>query len=177
MTLNDLGSIANLLSAIAVLATLVYLAVQVEQSNRLARSQSRQRMIEQTQQELYQWIDNPDLREAFLSSKVPSPETQSKMHFFLLSAMRQREWEWFQYKDGIINKDVYVAYHGVIALHLGIPRTRKWWKTVGRMGFNPTFVDEVDAFLEGQPLTEQYYEDIRCFDALAPEDGSVSDAQ
>lgn len=177
MTLNDLGSIANLLSAIAVLATLVYLAVQVEQSNRLARSQSRQRMIEQTQQELYQWIDNPDLREAFLSSKVPSPETQSKMHFFLLSAMRQREWEWFQYKDGIINKDVYVAYHGVIALHLGIPRTRKWWKTVGRMGFNPTFVHEVDAFLEGQPLTEQYYEDIRCFDALAPEDGSVSDAQ
>ncbi|MGB3626885.1 MAG: hypothetical protein WA989_13710 [Henriciella sp.] len=175
MTLSDLGSIANLLSAIAVLATLVYLAIQVKQSNRLARSQSRQRMIEQTQQELYQWIDNPDLREAFLSTKTPSPETQSKMHFFLLSALRQREWEWFQYKDGIINEDVYVAYHGVIALHLGIPRTRKWWQTVGRMGFNASFVSEVDAFLQDQPLTEKYYEDIRCFDAPAAEEASVSE--
>jgi hypothetical protein len=169
MSLSDIGAVANLLSAIAVLATLVYLAIQVEQSNRLARSQSRQRMIEQTQQELYQWIDNPDLREAFLSSKVPSAETQSKMHFFLISAMRQREWEWFQYKDGIINKQVYEAYHGVIALHLGIPRTRKWWQTVGRMGFNPIFVSEVDAFLERQPLTEKYYEDIRSFDSLVVE--------
>ena len=170
MTLGDIGSIANLLSAVAVLATLIYLAIQVEQSNRMARSQSRQRMIEQTQQELYQWMANPDLCEAFLSTTTPSGVTKAKMHFFLLSAMRQREWEWFQYKDGVISKEVYIAYHGVIALHLGIPRTRNWWRTVGRMGFNATFVSEVDAFLREQPLTEKYYEDIRCFDAPAPVD-------
>ena len=142
MTLEELALIAQIVGVILVAGTLVYLAIEVNQSNRLALSQSRQRMIEQTQQELYQWIDNPDLRDAFLSTKTPSAETQGKMHFFLLSAMRQREWEWFQYKDGIINKDVYVAYHGVIALHLGIPRTRRWWQTVGRIGFNATFKKE-----------------------------------
>ena len=131
MTLNDIGAIANLLSAVAVLATLIYLALQMEQANRFARSQSRQRMVEQTQQELYVWMNNPDLRDAFLSATTPAAETQAKMHFFLVSAMRQREWEWFQYKDGIISKEVYEAYHGVIALHLGLPRTRKWWETTG----------------------------------------------
>lgn len=168
MTLNDIGAIANLLSAVAVLATLIYLALQMEQANRFARSQSRQRMMEQTQQELYVWMNNPDLRDAFLSATPPA-ETQAKMHFFLLSAMRQREWEWFQYKDGIISKEVYEAYHGVIALHLGLPRTRKWWESVGRIGFNATFVSEVDAFLSGQPLTEKYYEDIRCFAVPTPD--------
>ena len=37
--------------------------------------------------------------------------------------MRQREWEWFQFKDGVIDRAVYCAYHEVIALHLGGSRT------------------------------------------------------
>jgi hypothetical protein len=78
--------------------------------------------------------------------------------------MRQREWEWFQFKDGVIRKEVYEAYHEVIALHLGIPRTRQWWQTVGRIGFNPTFVAEVDAFLAKRPTTN-YFERIREFEA------------
>ncbi len=36
---------------------------------------------------------------------------------------------------------------GIIALHLGTPRTRHWWNTVGRIGFNPEFVEEVDTFI------------------------------
>ncbi|HZL96566.1 MAG TPA: hypothetical protein VFB99_23120, partial [Vicinamibacterales bacterium] len=63
----------------------------------------------------------------------------------------------------VIGKDIYQAYHEVIALHLGIPRTRKWWQTVGRIGFNAAFVAEVDSFLERRSLTT-YFEDIRRFD-------------
>jgi hypothetical protein len=85
------------------------------------------------------------------------------VHYFLLAAMRQREWEWFQYKDGVIKKDVYAAYHEVIGLHLGIPKTRRWWKTVGRIGFNSSFVTEVDALLASRPITN-YFEEIRVFD-------------
>jgi hypothetical protein len=165
MTINDLGAIGDFVGAIAVVVTLIYLARQVQQANMLAKAQARQRMAEQAQEELYQWMNNPDLRVSFLAATKLSPEAQAKLHFFLLSAMRQREWEWFQYKDGVIGQDVYQAYHEVISLHLGIPRTRTWWRSVGRIGFNPTFVAEVDAFLENRPLVEKYYEDIRRFDA------------
>jgi hypothetical protein len=75
------------------------------------------------------------------------------VHYFLLAAMRQREWEWFQYKDG------------VIALHLGIERTRRWWRTVGRVGFNAAFVVDVDALLAKHPITT-YFEEIRKFDVV-----------
>jgi hypothetical protein len=162
-SISDLGSIANILSAIAVLMTLAYLAVQVRQANMLAKAQARQRMVEQTNEELYQWMGDPVLRECFAKPELLTREEHGKVHYFLLAAMRQREWEWFQYKDGIIKEDVYCAYHAVIGLHLGVPRTRHWWSTVGRIGFNPDFVAEVDALLAERPPIS-YFEDILTYD-------------
>ena len=167
MTIGDVGSVANLLAAIGVLVTLIYLSRQVRQGNLLARSQVRQHMVAQAHQELYRWSNDPGLRNCFVKKAALSDEEHETVHYFLLAAMRQREWEWFQYKDGVIGKDVYEAYHGVIALHLGIPRTRRWWQTVGRIGFNSGFVAEVDAFLSGRPVTE-YFEQIRTFDRASP---------
>ena len=164
MSINDLGSIANMLSAITVLVTLIFLSRQVKQGNMLARSQARQRMVEQTNEELYQWKSDANLRDCFVKTTELSREEQGKLHYFLLAAMRQREWEWFQYRDRVIKKDVYHAYHEVIGLHLGIPRTRRWWATVGRIGFNPMFVAEVDALLAGRPPIT-YFEDLMTFDS------------
>src|SRR5262245_39469429 len=130
MTLADLGSIANLLAAVGVLVTLVYLARQVRQGNMLAKAQARQRMVEQTCEELYVWKNDPALRKCFTKDEELTEEEHGVLHYFLLAAMRQREWEWLQFKDGIIKRDVYAAYHEVVALHLGIKRTRRWWHTV-----------------------------------------------
>jgi hypothetical protein len=165
MSLNDISSIANLLAAVGVLITLIYLSRQVRQGNMLARYQARQRMVEQAQEELYHWGSHPELRDSFVKEEPLSAREQEEVHYFLLAAMRQREWEWFQFKDGVIRKEVYEAYHEVIALHLGIARTRHWWRTVGRIGFNAQFVAEVDAFLAKRPTTG-YFEEIRRFDKL-----------
>jgi hypothetical protein len=163
MTLNDIGSLANLLAAVGMLITLIYLARQVRQGNMLAKFQARQHMVEQAQVELYHWSDNPSLRDAFVKKEPLTAREQEEVHYFLLAAMRQREWEWFQLKDGVIKKEVYEAYHEVIALHLGIPRTRAWWQTVGRIGFNAAFVADVDRFLAARPTTN-YFDEIRRFD-------------
>ncbi len=164
MTLNDVASIGNIVAAIAVVFSLIYLSRQVRHANLLARSHVRQRMVEQAHDELYVLMNNPDLREAWLPETKLSAEAQSKLAFFLAAAMRQREWEWYQYKDGLIDRDVYCAYYEVIAFHLGAARTRNWWVTVGRLGFNPEFVAEVDALVEKRPLSYNYFEKIRSFD-------------
>ena len=164
MTSSDLGTIANLLSAIAVLATLIYLSRQVKQGNRLAKALARQRMVEQTNEELYTLANDASLRECFVKTTELSRDEQGKMHFFLIAAMRQREWEWFQHRDGVIVESVAKAYFGIIALHLGIPRTLHWWNTVGRIGFNPGFIVEVDALLANRQHTT-YFEDLLSFDS------------
>lgn len=175
MTVGDLGIIANLLSAIAVLGTLIYLSRQVRQGNLLAKSHARQRMVEQTNEELYTLANDANLRECFLKGLDLSREEQGKLHFFLIAAMRQREWEWFQYRDGVIDERTAKAYFGIIALHLGIPRTRNWWRKIGRIGFDPDFVAEVDQLIADRPPTT-YFEDLVSFDsrgAKASEEGIV----
>jgi hypothetical protein len=92
MTLNDISSVANLLAAIGVLITLIYLSRQVRQGNMLAKYQARQRMVEQAQEELYRWSDNPSLRESFVKKEPLTAREQEEAHYFLLAAMRQREW-------------------------------------------------------------------------------------
>jgi hypothetical protein len=161
--LSDVGTIANLLSAIAVLGTLIYLSRQVKQGNLLAKAHARQRMVEQTNEELYALTNDASLRACFVKSSELSREEQGKLHFFLIAAMRQREWEWFQHRDGVIDEGVAKAYFGIIALHLGIPRTRHWWATIGRIGFDPHFVAEVDQFIADRPVTT-YFEETMSFD-------------
>ena len=163
MTISDLGSIANLLAAIGVLVTLIYLSRQVRQGNRLAKSQARQRMVEQSDEEIYRWGSDSRLRNCFVKKGALSEEEHEILHCWLVAAMRQREWEWFQYKDGVIGRDVYEAYHAVIGIVLGTPRTGKWWKKIGRIGFNPEFVADVDRFLAHQEMTK-YFEEVRRYD-------------
>jgi len=165
--LSDVGIIANVLSAVAVLGTLIYLSRQVRQGNLLAKAHARQRMVEQTHQELYTLMNDANLRECFVKPTELSRDEQGKLHFFLIAAMRQREWEWFQLRDGVIEESVAKAYFAIIALHLGTSRTRDWWATIGRIGFDADFVAEVDQFVADRPTTT-YFENAMSFDTEQP---------
>jgi hypothetical protein len=162
MSIELLATLANLLAAFGVLASLFYLARQVRLGNKLAQAQVMQRMGEQATGELYVWMNDPELRACFTAQTL-TPAQQGKMHFFLVSAMRQREWEWFQLRDDIIREDVQGAYKEVIGLHLGTERTRRWWRKVGRVGFNADFVAMVDEFLKDRPAIT-YFSDLHAFD-------------
>jgi hypothetical protein len=163
MDWNAIGAVGEITGAIAVVATLGYLARQMRQANRHAKSQARQRMIEQTQDELYQIVRDPSIHELFIRDANLEPDEQVKLNAYLISFMRQREWEWFQYKDGILDKEAFQSYYSVIALLLGTERTRRWWERIGRSGFDQSFVDEVDALLSSTGLLP-YMFDIRRWD-------------
>ncbi len=159
---DAIGAVGEIAGAIGVIVTLLYLSGQIRLGNLHATSQARQRMVEQAHSELYQLVNDQDLAELFVKESLTGAES-ARLNYFLASAMRQREWEWFQYRDGVVRRDVYEAYHGVIAIHLGIPRTRKWWQSVGKTAFNPDFVQTVDGLLQRTELTT-YFEDIRTYD-------------
>ena len=163
MSIQDLGSIGELIAAVAVLITLVYLSVQVRQGNLLAKSQARQRMVEHAQSELFAQINDPSITYAAVKDGPLTEEEQAKLSLFLTAFMRQREWEWFQYQDGVIDREVYQAYHEVIGIFLSPQRTRKWWNSIGRFAFNQSFVEDVDTMLaEIQPSS--YLSDMRTWD-------------
>lgn len=147
MNWEAINAIAQIVGVIVVVITLIYLSIQVRQGNRLMRAQARQRMVEQTERELYAQMSDPSITYANVKEGELSEEEQAKLALFLIAFMRQREWEWFNFHDGVISEDVYKTYHDVIPIHLGTRRGRKWWAAIGQSAFDSAFVAEVDRLL------------------------------
>jgi hypothetical protein len=163
MNWEAVDAVAQIVGVIVVVITLIYLAAQVRQGNLFARAQVRQRMVEQAHTELYAQMADPSITHANVKDGPLSEDEQAKLALFLAAFMRQREWEWFQFQDGLIDEDVYRAYHGVIAIHLGTPRGRTWWRVLGKFAFDSRFVAEVDEFL-AQREGSTYLHDMRTWD-------------
>jgi len=60
MTIHDLGAIGDLIGGIAVIVTLVYLAVQIKQNTKIHASLIRQNFYDATQQQMLHAIESAD---------------------------------------------------------------------------------------------------------------------
>lgn len=163
MNWEAISGITQILGVIVVAVTLLYLAAQVRQGNVLAKSQARQVMIEQSRTELFAQMADPSITYANVKDGQLTEDEQARLSLFLISFLRQREWEWFQLQDGVIDEAVYKAYHEVTPIHLGTPRGRKWWKVLGHYAFNASFVAEVDDLL-ARTGPSSYLRDMRTWD-------------
>ena len=161
MSIDKLVAIAELIAAIAVVVSLLYLATQVRQSNKLARAQTRERMTNQARDEVYKgFIEEPSILRNLYKSEPLSEDEWIRLSGWLLAAMRQREYEFFQMKDGNIEKEVWEAYRGLITIHLGSDRTRKWWNNWGKVPFDPGFCAMVSELLDEQ-ANPNYFEGLQ----------------
>ena len=163
MTWEAISTIADIVGVIVVVVTLAYLAAQVRQGNVFAKLQARQRMIEQSESELYTQLSDPSITYASVKEGPLTEDEQARLSLFLISFLRQREWEWFQYQDGVLDEAAYRSYREVIPIHLGTERARKWWRVLGRHAFDSDFVAQVDELLAGTE-TSTYLRDMRTWD-------------
>ena len=152
MTMLDLATLGQILSSLAVLITLVYLAIEVKQNTAALHAQTRQALMTGSQSELFQVIEHPDIHINFIKkSNEISPEEYIRLHGFLTALMRAREFAWLQYQNDIIDEDQWHTEKGVIDVLLTIKRNRTWWEKLGRGFFSPDFVAFVDTLIEGKP--------------------------
>ena len=158
MTLENWAQLAEIVAALGVVVSLLYLAAQVGQSNRLARNQARQSWMQLVQGEIHKIADHPAIFDTF-TSESPSRDDKIRMMSWLLSALRSREFEWFQYQEGIMDEAHFRAYSGIVTTLLGTERTRKFWETY-RHHYDPGFAAFVDDMLEKAPLTDHYSSDL-----------------
>ena len=163
MTIELIGASSELFAAIAVVLSLIYRARQVKQANSLAKGQTRQRMVEQAQEEVYKgFIEEPTIFQNLYKAEPLTELEWIQLTGWLLAAMRQREFEWFQMQDGNIDVELWDAYKRVITIHLGTPRVRKWWDTNGHFPFDESFCAMVSDLLDEHGETS-YFDDFKNF--------------
>ena len=154
--IQNWANISEIVGAVAVVASLIYLAIQIRQSNALARAGTRQVMMQMGQNELGKVVDDPSMWDLFTKNELTRPE-KIRLHSMLLANLRQRDFEWAEQQEGTIDPKIAASYAGILTLVLGTERTRKWWDVHGHSHtFDGAFVDFVDRLLEKAPITDYW---------------------
>ena len=118
MNLDDLGNLGDFLSAIAVLVTLVYLAIQVRHSTATTRAQTRQSLADSQINYLNSRVTDPFLRAAsfkmYAGQELDATEAYA-LQVHILAHIRLFENYFAQYVLGTMNQEDWRAMRAVMA--------------------------------------------------------------
>jgi hypothetical protein len=142
MTLQDLGSIGELLAAVATLLTLAYLAIQVkhaktqlEQSTQQARTAFTMEVGDRSADAQLAWLsaDGPraTMTKALLTEDKLQPEEAYEFSVriaIFFGSLIQSE---MLARHGLVEREFLETRYSIYKPYLEMPRVRRWWKTTG----------------------------------------------
>ena len=151
--INDwLTLVANL----AVVGGILFLAMELHQNNELLRSETRQAQVANDVTSLTANIAYSDVFASFVAGDSLSAEDQLRLSFMFAIDLRNREFEYFQYKNGLLDEETWVAYLNVIRINHSTKRGRIWWDHLGRGLVDSKFAALVDSVLAGPEVDSTY---------------------
>ena len=153
MTLDQIAQIAQIVGVIIVAITLIYLTIQIKQGATQLRSETRQTQLENDQTGVYKFVEFPELGRIFSQEGTPTFSEKTQLFFWMIGQMRAREYEWLQYKSGVMDQSSWETYRDVIHFVLGTERARALWG-ICAVYFNPDFVKMVEGMLANVDTTD-----------------------
>ena len=158
MKVEKLSAIAELVSSIAIVVTLAYLAIQTQQNTLAIQATVRQSMLEEDRELLFKQIDYPFLAPTTYDQSELTPDQQSQRQSWITAFFRARESHWLQYQAGVIDETTWSSYRFPLGIVLASDLSRSQWQaSVDRGEFAQGFIDDVHTFLSDsldQPATE-----------------------
>ncbi|MEM7099014.1 MAG: hypothetical protein AAF541_12205 [Pseudomonadota bacterium] len=150
MNWDAIGAVGEVLGAVGVIVTLVYLALQIRQNSLTTRAEIRQSLAEQQIQFINSRATDPFLRGAIDKVYSGDPLTGEEafgVHSHCLAHVRLFENYFAQYKLGSMEVGDWAAMRKLISRHLSLDPYRNAFESV-RTTCNADFVHEVDQILE-----------------------------
>lgn len=130
-----------------VLVGIVFLIVEIKQNTELHKSDSRKAIISNDQASLLVALENHDIFKKLGDAEILSQADQYRLSFIFAIDLRNREFEYFQYKSGSLDENTWKSYKDLILMNHATERGRVWWDKVGRGLVNPKFAELVDGML------------------------------
>jgi hypothetical protein len=162
MSWEMIGSISALIASVATLLTLVYLAIQVRESNVLARATSLQSVLSGwTERFNVLNIEHPELQESCNRAHGcwddASPREKrlfgNQMTINLLQMQNIMQF----HEHGLIKDVDYETWLRFLASHVMTPGGKRWWVDTKNV-FTPTVVAAIDEYLAENPSTPSMIE-------------------
>ena len=135
MTIQDWGSIGEVVGAIGVILTLLYLATQIRQNTRQIRSEGHQGITDSYSATLGQLLADGDLFKAIVRGCQDwdsiTAFQQSQCHIFFHQHLMHFRVAFQLHDKGALDDDVYRSVEDVHIRFRANPGNRVWWKMVG----------------------------------------------
>ena len=147
MKFEKLSATAELVSSIAIVVTLIYLAIQSHQTNTMLLGNSRQAMLEADLTYLTLATNYPEA----IANIYPLNSTMRREMSMISIMMRTREFAWFQFQNGIMDETTFEAYISNLSLVLAGEVGQEWWDTFSGV-LDPKFLAYVSRRLENERL-------------------------
>ena len=155
MTLENVYYIGQTVAVMAILASLVFVGMQVRQSNRAAEQANKLAKADMTlaswssaiamQGEIFSTPESADLMQRALFGAAPLTDAD-KLRFGInmsnmLSAVESGDVLW---RQGLFDEKAYHRTLRSMAIYFQSPRVRKWWKLARQDRFIPPFSGVID---------------------------------
>lgn len=158
MKLEKLSALSEIVSSIAILITLIYLAIQTNQNTEQMRqnaeatkASTRQQMLGTDMAFLRDILENPEIVSLQYKAKLSDAE-KAKVAAQYTMFLRQRENNWIQYKNGALDELSWHSMKSTINVIAHQPNFHLYWrnlsKTNNAMGFAPALVELIDDIVE-----------------------------
>ncbi len=146
LTIQDLGALGELLGSVAVLATLVYLALQTRQNTLAITAQLDSARIIAVQNQNLTAATSTELQEALNGDRVePLTIEQARLNHYWLARFYHLQWNWIQFRRGLLpNLNEPGMAHRVATYFNDFRSVEGWWGARKVVGFHPEFVDWVE---------------------------------
>jgi hypothetical protein len=154
MKLEKLSAWSEIISSVAILITLVYLAIQTGQNAEQTRqnaeavkASTRQQMLATDMAFLRDIFNDPEITTLqYKADLTDSEKTKLAAHYTMF--LRQRENNWIQFQNGALDELTWNSMKSTISVNAHQPNFRIYWrnrtKSGNAMGFAPELTQLVD---------------------------------
>lgn len=151
MTWEAAAALAQIIATIGVLVSLIYLAGQVRNENRVSAVSAKLASTRLLTDFIDQMIANPELMELMLRGRKGDALTEVERHRFgkmCLKAFWFFSAAHFQQRVQTLNADDWAEVQAVVRFWINGQGVRAWWNTTGRARFGGAFVKFIEAEIE-----------------------------
>lgn len=162
MGLSELAQIAEIVSAIAVVVTLIYLAIQVrhgkeslDANTRAIRGQVISDVTKNVQDHVSMIIQGHDVAETIKkmgADEELSPDESLVLDMALTAVFVARQNEYFQWRQGLLDESVFQSLHHITLTILNTKAGQHWWQNEGKNLVAPEFVQFTNSLLKNSSL-------------------------
>jgi hypothetical protein len=151
MTIEQMGSLGELIAAIATIATLLYLSIQIRANTNATRVESRRTTQRQANEYSALIANSAEAASLFRRglADMESLDADEHIRFIFLFGMLVSQTQ-SAYEDadlGILDRDLFEATATPAFTMLQTPGGRRWWDLYGRSMY-PAFQERVEDLLD-----------------------------